>query len=139
MTRDPRAFASEKAFQDAVVRMARTQGVLAYHTYDARRSQPGYPDLTLVGRGDIIWRELKTDKGVLSPEQVVFIEAIQDAGGNADVWRPRDWYSGRIEQELRVLGRVRVQLPPPSQAQLRAHLQKGRPAPEIVNPGGNAR
>lgn len=51
----------------------------------------GYPDLTLVHEdGPILWRELKTDRGRLTPEQESWIALLAAAGGDAAVWRPRD-------------------------------------------------
>ena len=39
---------TEAQFQEAVVQLARLTGWLVYHTFDSRRSQAGYPDLTLL-------------------------------------------------------------------------------------------
>jgi hypothetical protein len=54
-----------------------------YHTYDARRSVPGFPDWVLVNRRQrrIIFVELKGFGGVASDEQRDFLAAINDAGG----------------------------------------------------------
>ena len=40
-------FVTEKAFQTAVVELAELCGWKVYHTYDSRRSAPGFPDLVL--------------------------------------------------------------------------------------------
>ena len=37
---------NEKKFQSQVVRIAKVFGWLCYHTYDSRRSEPGFPDLS---------------------------------------------------------------------------------------------
>lgn len=63
----------------------------------------GFPDLVLVGGGGILYRELKTDVGRLSPEQAVWIRELRSAGADAAMWRPADLHSGRIEQELRAI------------------------------------
>ena len=39
----------------------------------------------------------------LSPDQCAFGEDIKAAGGDWAVWRPRDWLSGDIETQLRLL------------------------------------
>lgn len=92
----------ETTLQDMVVDLARYQGFLCYHTYDSRKSVAGYLDLHLLGTWSM-FRELKTERGVLGPEQKDWILRLRKAGGNADVWRPRDWFSGRIQEELVLL------------------------------------
>jgi hypothetical protein len=54
-----------------------------YHTYDARRSAPGFPDWVLVNRSQkrILFVELKGFGGAASDEQRDFLAAINDAGG----------------------------------------------------------
>jgi hypothetical protein len=61
-----------------------------YHTYDARKSEPGYPDLTLV-RGDrLIFAELKTQRGRLSADQSAWLEDLRATCAEVYVWRPAD-------------------------------------------------
>lgn len=52
----------------------------------------GWPDLVLVHpvRG-VLFRELKTDRGRVSPHQRVWIDWLEAAGVDVGVWRPRDW------------------------------------------------
>lgn len=64
-------------------------GWLCYHAFDSRRSEPGFPDLTLVNK-TLVFAELKTDKGRLSPAQQLWIERLRGAGAEVHVWRPRD-------------------------------------------------
>lgn len=80
----------EQRFQNQVLRLAKLCGWWTYHTYDARRSQPGFPDLVLV-KDRILFRELKTDTGRITPEQKHVIELLTTAGADAAVWRPKDW------------------------------------------------
>jgi len=82
----------------------------------------GAPDLNpIVGYG-ILHAELKSETGRQSPEQIEWERRITAAGGLYVIWKPRDWYSGRIERELRALARprlapapVRAAAPPPRQ------------------------
>jgi hypothetical protein len=68
----------------------------------------GYPDLTIAGPGGVMWRELKTDRGVLRPEQKVWIARLVESSADAAVWKPRDLQSGRIAGELQALARTRM-------------------------------
>ena len=67
----------------------------------------GWPDVVLVGPGGALLRELKSERGVLSAEQQAWLGWLTDAGLDAGVWKPRDWRSGRIEQELRAISRTK--------------------------------
>lgn len=94
----------EKEFQEQTIILARGLGwEWIYHTYDSRRSVSGFPDLVLVhGRlGRTLFRELKTGKGRVSPAQRGWLDGLTAGGSDAAVWRPSDYLSGLIEQELR--------------------------------------
>lgn len=94
---------SERQLQDQVIELAKRMGFISYHTHDSRRSAPGFPDLVLVHpkQRRIIWRELKSETGTPTPEQKAWISTLLLVGEDVDIWRPRDWVSGRIEKELR--------------------------------------
>lgn len=96
---------SERQLQDAVVELARLLGWLVYHPYDSRRSQPGFPDLTMVKGRRLVFAELKTGTGKLRPEQIVWLDALRrvEVRGGCEVylWRPGQWLSGEIESVLR--------------------------------------
>ena len=96
----PVPFTLERDFQQAVLDMARTLGLLAYHTHDSRRSEPGFPDLVLVGRRGVIYRELKTLTGRVQREQAKWLSALTAAGADAAVWRPDQWPT-QIQAEMR--------------------------------------
>jgi hypothetical protein len=95
-------FARERDFQRAVCALAKTLGCIVYHTHDSRRSEPGFPDLVIVGRKGFAFRELKTNGGRLSPEQQVWLDKLTAAKADADVWRPSDWPE-RVTAELRAI------------------------------------
>ena len=80
---------SERDFQREVVKRALIFGWKVYHTYDSRRSAPGFPDLVLV-REHVIFAELKTAKGTVSKEQEAWIRDLQYANATVYVWRPGD-------------------------------------------------
>lgn len=90
---------SEKQFQAAVVEYAKLNGWKTYHTFDSRRSDPGFPDLVL-SRGDrLVFLELKSETGRASTAQLEWLDALHRAPGiTVGVVRPRDWST--IEEML---------------------------------------
>ena len=64
--------------QTGIIDAAHTGGWLVYHTHDSRRSQKGFPDLVLVRPPQVIFAELKGPGGRVTPEQQVWIEALED-------------------------------------------------------------
>lgn len=67
----------------------------------------GFPDYVLSKYGHILVVELKTELGVLSPEQVEWRRRLEPTGYYR-LWRPRDW--PEIESEL--TGQVALSLRP---------------------------
>lgn len=95
-----------EAYLDDLVRdLCRALGLWAYHTHRSDRSAAGYPDWTVVGPGGVQWQEHKTAAGRLSVDQVDVVNRLNTAGGLVRVYRPADWQSGVIADELRELAR----------------------------------
>ena len=92
---------TEAEFQQAVIELARTLGYAVAHFRPAKTSKgwrtpvaadgKGWPDLAIVGRGRIIYAELKSARGKLSPEQQEWLDRLERAGGESYVWRPEDF------------------------------------------------
>lgn len=85
---------TEKQVQEAIVKAARLHNWHCYHTFDSRRSEPGFPDLVLI-RGDrCLVAEIKGPKGHVSPAQATWIDAFQKAGIEAYLLYPddQDWF-----------------------------------------------
>lgn len=61
----------------------------------------GFPDLVLVGRGRVLFVELKSQVGVMSAPQKKWREALQEVGAEHYLWRPEEWLNGTIEAVLR--------------------------------------
>ncbi len=82
----------EEDFQQQIVDLARTMGWLVYHTRDARRSEPGFPDLVMVRGAQLIFLELKTETGIVPDAQEKWIARFgQVKYVHAAVARPHDW------------------------------------------------
>lgn len=85
----------EDDFQDSVLKLAAYMGwTLSYHTFDSRRSAPGYPDITLCKPRDgrLLIAELKSETGQLSEDQRIWIEGLNTVKHfDVRVWKPSDW------------------------------------------------
>lgn len=81
---------SEAAFMSAVVRLARQQHYLVYHTWSSKRSPEGFPDLICARAGSpLLAIEVKTDTGHVTPAQAAWLEALAGCTGVvSEVWRP---------------------------------------------------
>ena len=95
---------SEKVFMQQVIQLARLNQWMCYHTHDSRRSEPGYPDLTLcrpatqTAPARLIYAELKAEKGRLTKEQEAWLLALRQTPAEVYVWKPSCW--AEIEQVL---------------------------------------
>lgn len=99
---------SEKNLHSRVAYRARKYGVKMLHIQRALAAgqwmtpaAKGFPDLLIVTRFRIMFRELKKELGKLTPEQEEWRDRLIQSGGDYDVWRPSDLRSGRIERELK--------------------------------------
>ena len=100
---------NESGFQRTVIEMAHALGWFIAHFRPAMTAWgwrtavsadgAGFPDLVLV-RGDrIIFAELKSETGQISPAQEKWLDALMATGVEVYVWFPRDF--DRIEEILR--------------------------------------
>ena len=82
----------EKDFQRDVVTAAKMLGWTVFSTFRSDHSPKGEPDLRMVHpqKRRIIWAELKSEDGKLTPDQELAIGVICGAGGEVYVWRPSD-------------------------------------------------
>lgn len=101
---------SEKNFESLVKQAAKLNGWLYYHTYRSKHSEPGFPDCVMVRPPRLIFAELKSEKGRLTPDQVDWLETIRQLTGleslagdrpfvEVYLWRPSDWEE--IEEVLK--------------------------------------
>lgn len=81
----------EEAFRQQVRGIARMFGWMMYHTYDSRRSDPGFPDEVFAHpqRKRVLFVEFKNEKGKLTQAQWNWLNALAVAGQEVAVWRPQ--------------------------------------------------
>ena len=91
----------ESELQSGVRGKAKAHGWLFYHTYNARRSEPGFPDCVMVRHGRIVFAELKQQKKSPTPSQIIWLDALGESTCETYVWRPMDLLDGTIENILR--------------------------------------
>lgn len=96
------ASTTEAELQAAVIELARLRGWLVHHCRPAQRQSggwstpiqgdPGFPDVTAVRGGRVLFAELKTQRGRLSESQMAWLEGLKDTlGAEVYVWRPSHW------------------------------------------------
>ena len=79
----------EKPFMETILRMAKLLGWLSYHTFDSRKSTPGFPDIVAVHpEHGTLYLEAKTMRGKVSAAQQEWIDVLTAAGERAFVVRP---------------------------------------------------
>ena len=100
---------TEAEFQRAVIDLCRWLGLHYFHDNDSRRNRAGFPDLVICGNGGVLYRELKTERGRIRPEQATWLDRLRQAGADADVWRPSDM--SRVTSELKALTNPRKAQP----------------------------
>lgn len=96
--------------------------------------RPGWPDWTILGCR-ILFRELKSEKGRLSPAQKIVIAHLEAIGADVAIWRPRDLYSGRIAEELAAVATPDVRTRAVGLDELAA-ARKAKAVAEGRRPGG---
>lgn len=94
---------TERELSGWIVDLARKLGYLVHRdpTWRATATDAGYPDLTLIGHGRIVFAELKTEHGKLTDMQQDWRCEIGETKAEYFTWRPSHWFSGEIEAALR--------------------------------------
>lgn len=92
----------ERDLEENVRQLCKVLGLRRYHTHNSINSPEGFPDDVIVG-DSILYRELKRYGKNPSAKQQEWLDALAAGGADVAVWRPEDWFSGRIEAELRAI------------------------------------
>jgi len=87
---DPEVLAgiSEKELQSAVLEALGYMGWLCYHTFDSRRSHPGFPDLVAVKGSRSMYVEFKSENGKMRDAQVEWLDALVETHSEVYLVRP---------------------------------------------------
>lgn len=92
----------EEPFRRQVRSLAAMYGwEFRYHTHNSQRSDAGFPDEVFVHPRflRILFVELKTDTGRVTPQQRAWLQILQSCGSEAALWRPRD-----MDRIIEILG-----------------------------------
>jgi hypothetical protein len=100
---------TERELQTAVIRAAQLLGWHVYHVRPGRTRRGwrtcvegdgvGWPDAVLV-KDRILYREIKSDGGRLTPAQSAWLKRLAEAGADVAVWTAECWRTGTILREL---------------------------------------
>lgn len=113
---------TERELQSAIIELAQLLGWRVAHFRPAQTAKgwrtpveadgAGWPDLTLVRNGHLLFAELKSSTGKLSPAQQVWLDELTAVSFAEDrvltfVWSPAQWVDGDVERVLRFTGQQR--------------------------------
>lgn len=90
----------EADLQSQVIAIAKTFGWLCFHPRNMLGSEAGWPDLTMVRNGRLIFAELKREAGKTTPAQDKWLAELKTTGADTFLWRPSDLIDGTIPQVL---------------------------------------
>lgn len=82
---------TEAQFMATVIDAATNLGYRVHHERFSVGSRPGFPDLVIMGKGRVIFAELKDDRRKPTPAQQEYLDYLRSEGIDAYLWRPSDW------------------------------------------------
>jgi len=71
----------------------------------------GVPDLVVAGPGGLIWRELKSAAGTLTPEQTAWKWRLLACDQDYAIWRPQEWAIDAVRRQINALYLSRTRQP----------------------------
>ena len=87
----PQLEMTEAQLTTAVRDLARLFGWMRYHAWLSKHSASGFPDEALTRRGRLVFAELKSRRGKLTPDQEAWLTELGKVEGiEVYVWRPDD-------------------------------------------------
>lgn len=93
---------SEDELLKQVERLCDERKLSYVHYPDSRRlhGQAGFPDLVIAGNHRLLFVELKSQYGTMSPGQTKWKWHLQALGCHWTVWRPSDLRKGYVQRTL---------------------------------------
>lgn len=99
---------TEKRLQKDVRKLAQDNGWHVFCWWSSLHSPKGWPDLVLMRVMTGIWTgwaqmtfiELKSERGIVSPDQEIALGMLKMTGHAVHVFRPSDLLNGRIAEAL---------------------------------------
>jgi len=89
---------TESQLREQIRDLCKTFGWKFYFTWSSIHSPRGMPDLILCKPPRLVFAELKTEKGKVSPHQQEWIDLLNECGGNVECYviRPSqiEWFAG---------------------------------------------
>ena len=81
---------TEAELQRTIIDLATLFGWRHYHTFNSRRSDPGFPDLVLLheDRGRLLFIEVKIESGKPTPAQLAWLDALARCDEEIYIVRP---------------------------------------------------
>jgi len=90
----------EREFQQKVQQLARSFGWTDWHVLRSKGMRGGFPDLLLLRSPEIIWVELKAQKGKPTKDQIAMHDMLRECGQQVYLWYPSDLDDGTIVEVL---------------------------------------
>jgi hypothetical protein len=94
---------SEKEITLAIRQLLKTFGIFHWKVWGGPMSVKGVPDILGIYKGRMIGIEVKTPRGIVSPEQERFIRRINEEGGLAFIARDVQTVIEKLELQGRFL------------------------------------
>ena len=90
----------ERELQKKVIEACNFLGLRTHHSFDPKPPD-GYPSLTIAGPNGVLFVELVSDKGTVSPQRATWVRDLERAGAEAVIIRPAGY--GHLVKRLRYL------------------------------------
>jgi len=82
---------TERAWQRTVEEAARWLGYRTFHVEFSFGSVRGFPDLIIMGKGRVVFAELKSERGKTTADQDEWLTFLDAEGLESHLWRPSNW------------------------------------------------
>ena len=97
---------TEAELQARIIRNASNMSLLAHHCRDSRRcyGPSGFPDTVIAGPRGVMFAEVKSQTGLVTPEQEDWLAMLRRGGSLAVVVRPENYQDMVLDFMERLVG-----------------------------------